>query len=105
MKPPRSIFLWILTIFLAWSLISPEPTHAFYTVRIDEPAASHSSHALLDPTQTTIPTPTKTPKPTSTPIPIPPPADPSATNMMIILGTLAVAVIIFGLWLNRRRAF
>lgn len=49
--------------------------------------------------------PTKTPKPTSTPPVIPPPADPSATSVMIILAVFMVMVILFGFWLNRRRVF
>lgn len=49
--------------------------------------------------------PTKTPKPTSTPPVIPPPADPGATSVMIILAVLMVMVILFGFWLNRRRVF
>lgn len=49
--------------------------------------------------------PTKTPRPTSTPPVIPPPADPGASTVMIGLAIMAVSVILFGFWLNRRRIF
>jgi hypothetical protein len=49
--------------------------------------------------------PTRTPRPTSTPPAIPPPASPTSTSIMILLATLVMAIILAGLWINRRRAF
>jgi hypothetical protein len=49
--------------------------------------------------------PTRTPKPTSTPPVIPPPASPASTGLMILLATLVMAVILGGIWINRRRVF
>lgn len=62
--------------------------------------------------QTTIATPTtengkqikqKTPRPTPTPLLIPPPADPNTTNLMICFSLIMISVILFGLWINRRK--
>jgi hypothetical protein len=47
--------------------------------------------------------PTRTPRPTATPVIVPPPADPTSSNLMIILAGLIVLVILLGLWINRRR--
>lgn len=57
----------------------------------------------LTSTPTQSPTPTKRVRPTSTPIIIPPPSDPVTQNMMVLFGVLIVAVIILGIWINRRR--
>ena len=49
--------------------------------------------------------PTRTPRPTSTPPVIPPPASPTSTGLMILLAALVMAVILAGIWINRRRVF
>lgn len=54
---------------------------------------------------TLIPTPTRTPRPTATPVPTPPPADPGTIEALSVFGVLVAAVIILGIWLNRRKIF
>lgn len=49
--------------------------------------------------------PTRTPRPTSTPPVIPPPPSPTSTGVMILLASLVMAVILGGIWINRRRVF
>ena len=55
--------------------------------------------------QAETPEPTRAPRPTPTPIAVPPPSDPSTTQLMVIFGILVVLVVIFGLLLNRNRVF
>lgn len=51
------------------------------------------------------PEPTRAPRPTPTPIPVPPPTSQNTIQLLVVSGVLLVAVIIFGLWLNRNRLF
>jgi hypothetical protein len=46
---------------------------------------------------------TRTPRPTATPVIVPPPADPTSSNLMIVFAGLIVVVILLGVWINRRR--
>jgi hypothetical protein len=47
--------------------------------------------------------PTKTPKRTPPPLIIPPPADPKILNIITFLGVLLVVIILFGVWINRKK--
>lgn len=84
-------------------LIAAQPTLA--------PTATASPTPTLEPSPTPEPTeepvapgkPTRTPRPTATPPVIPPSADPSRSNMMIVFGVLAVCVVLVGVWINRDR--
>ena len=78
------------TPFIPTSTSTPVPT-----------ATPTSTGTPVPPT----PVPTRTPRPTATPLTVPPPSDPSTTHLIAISGITVVVVIIFGLWLNRRRVF
>lgn len=56
-----------------------------------------------EPTRT--PRPSNTPRPTPTPLTVPPPSNPDTTYLMVFFGTLMVLVVIFGIWINRKRVF
>jgi hypothetical protein len=45
----------------------------------------------------------KPPRPTPTPLLIPPPANPATTNSIIGMSVIMISVILFGLWINRRK--
>ena len=51
------------------------------------------------------PVPTRAPRPTPTPIQVPPPTSQNTIQLLIVSGVLVVAVVIFGIWLNRNRVF
>jgi len=69
-----------------------------------------SSAATQTPSPIEI-SPIKTPKPNSpsrptpTSVPVPPPSDPRTTQLMVLFGILIVTIVIFGIWLNRRKIF
>jgi hypothetical protein len=45
----------------------------------------------------------KPPRATPTPLLIPPPANPATTNSIIGMSVIMICVILFGLWINRRK--
>ena len=51
------------------------------------------------------PEPTRAPRPTPTPIPVPPPTSQNTVQLLVVSGVLVVAVVFFGIWLNRHRVF
>jgi cyanophycinase-like exopeptidase len=55
------------------------------------------------PLQFPKPAPTRTPRPTSTPLTVPPPPDSGQINLMILIASLSVLIVIFGVWINRNR--
>jgi cyanophycinase len=78
------------------------------TPSIPTPTMTLAPTATPIPTQTPLPPtpdPTRTPRPTPTPVVVPPASNPGTTHTLAISGVLVVLVIIFGLWLNRRRVF
>jgi hypothetical protein len=68
-------------------------------------------YSLFNTTETPTPTqgtpipaiePTKKPRPTPTPVFVPPPSDPEYLRLMIALGVIMVAILLFGIWINRK---
>jgi hypothetical protein len=78
------------------SAVPPTPTITQLPVVMPQPTAT-----AFPPT----PAPTRTPRPTPTLLPLPPPSDPDTTQTMVIFGIFAVIVVLFGIFLNRRRVF
>jgi cyanophycinase-like exopeptidase len=78
---------------------------ATFTQQVVAPTYTLTPTAVF--TATPIPTetqrirPTATIKPTRTPPSIPPPPDPARMNFMVVITLIMVAVILFGVWLNR----
>lgn len=63
---------------------------------------TQSSTAII-PTET--PRPSNQSRPTATPIPVPPPSDPRTIQLMALFGILIMAIVIYGIWINRRKLF
>ena len=108
----------LIDVFAPGEVIAPvdadinlSPLHIptpFLTPEPPTPTQTPTLTPTFTPSPTTTETPdpskaTRTPRPTRTPVPIPPSADIGRTNAMIGLSILAVVVVIFGVWLNRRR--
>jgi len=112
-KPSRSFlreirrFSWLifallllLTLWIAGSAFTFTSSLSKSTVSAKE-INSEIYHALAPAMQPLAAHATRTPKPTSTPIPIPPPSNPTLSNLMILIAGLILLVILFGVWINR----
>ncbi|MCI0520729.1 MAG: hypothetical protein L0Z70_10815 [Chloroflexi bacterium] len=104
----------LLDIFTPGQPIQPQDPSLQSTPA--SPATSFPATPAFTPTQTLLaeltatplpstPDPTRTPRPTPTPLLVPPPSDPDTTHLMVIFGVIAVTVVLFGIFLNRRRVF
>lgn len=91
------LFLWVAPPVWSQARGESDPGNAGAMFRV---VLAQETQAAVD-----TPEPTRAPRPTPTPIPVPPPTSQNTIQLLVVSGVLLVAVIIFGLWLNRNRLF
>lgn len=95
------LFLWIASPVLAQTTDAINTGNTKIMVIAGQIQETHSANDTPEPNRE----PTRAPRPTPTPIPVPPPTSQNTIQMLVVSGVLVVAVVIFGLWLNRKRLF
>lgn len=91
------LFLWVAVPALSRAKGDADPRNDEAIVKL---VLAQETQAVND-----SPGPTRVPRPTPTPIPVPPPTSQNTIQLLVVSGVLVVAVVIFGIWLNRNRVF